>query len=174
MTSGRGGALRCHYDAEDLIILQIAGTKRWQVFSSPIANPVPGITVGSPPEGPPVFAQVLQPGDFLFLPAGHWHHCENGSHRSLHVCILFAPPNGRNLMKSLVSKLSSDETFRRPLTRHSSPETLAEHEAALKARLVDTIQAISLDRFLTERAASRRVEGIRLEGRIDEAHDVQA
>ena len=43
MTSGRGGALKCHYDAEDLVILQIAGTKRWQVFNSPIVNPVPGI-----------------------------------------------------------------------------------------------------------------------------------
>ena len=42
MTSGRGGALKCHYDPEDLIILQIAGTKRWQVFSSPVVNPVPG------------------------------------------------------------------------------------------------------------------------------------
>ena len=35
VTSGRGGALECHYDPEDLIILQIAGTKRWQVFNSP-------------------------------------------------------------------------------------------------------------------------------------------
>ena len=77
-------------------------------------------------------------------------------------------------MTALVSQLSSDETFRRPLTRHSSPEALAEHETTLKARLVDTIQAISLDRFLTERAASRLVEGIQLEGRTDQAHDVQA
>jgi ribosomal protein L16 Arg81 hydroxylase len=174
MTSGRGGALKCHYDPEDLIILQIAGTKRWQVFGSPIVNPVPGIAAKLPPEGPPVFDRVLQPGDFLFLPAGHWHHCENGPHRSLHVCILFVPPNGWHLMKALESQLSSDEIFKRPLTRHSSPETLAEHETALKARLVDAIQAISLGRFLAERAASRRVEGIQLEGRTDQAQDVQA
>ena len=147
MTSGRGGALKCHYDPEDLVILQIAGTKRWQVFSPPVVNPVPGLAARSPPEGPPVFDRVLQPGDFLFLPAGHWHHCENGPHRSLHLCILFLPPNGRHLMKALVSQLSSDETFKRPLTRHSSPEALAEHETALKARLVDTIQAISLGSF---------------------------
>jgi ribosomal protein L16 Arg81 hydroxylase len=174
MTGGRGGALKCHYDDEDLVILQIAGTKRWQVFNSPIVNPVPGIAKRSPPEGlTPVFDQVLQPGDFLFLPAGHWHHCENGPHRSLHVVILFTPPNGRSLMKTLVSQLSSDETFRRPLTRDSSPEVLAEHETALKARLVDTIQTISLDRFLRERAALRPIEGIQLEGRNIQAHDVQ-
>ena len=174
MTSGRGGALKCHFDSEDLIILQIAGTKRWQIFSSPIVNPVAGIGERPPPEGPPVFDQVLQPGDFFFLPAGHWHHCENGPNRSLHVCLLFVPPYGWHFMKALGSQLSSDETFKRPLTRHSSPEALAEHETALKARLVDTIQAISLDRFLTERGASRPVEGIQLEGRTDQADDAKA
>ncbi len=174
MTNGRGGALKCHYDDEDLVIVQIAGTKRWQVFNSPVVNPVPGVAKRSPPDGlTPVFDQVLQPGDFLFLPAGHWHHCENGPRRSLHVCILFVPPNGRSLMKTLVSQLWSDETFRRPLTRDSSPEVLAEHETALKARLVHTIQTISLDRFLRERAALYPVEGIQLEGRMDQAHNVQ-
>jgi ribosomal protein L16 Arg81 hydroxylase len=174
MTSGRGGALKCHYDSEDLVILQIAGTKRWQVFSFPVVNPVPGIAGRSPPEGPPVFDQVLQPGDFLFLPAGHWHHCENGPHRSLHLCILFVPPNGWHLMKALASQLSSDATFTRPLTRHSSPKALAEHETALKARLVDKIQTISLDRFLTERAVSCRIKGIQLEERADQFEDAQA
>jgi ribosomal protein L16 Arg81 hydroxylase len=174
MTSGRGGALKCHYDSEDLVILQIAGTKRWQVFDSPVVNPVPGVTKKAPPEClRPVFDQVLQPGDFLFLPAGHWHHCENGRHRSLHVCILFEPPNGRNLLQTLMSKLSSDETFRRPLTRHSSEERLAEHENALRARIIDAIQALSLDDFLRERAALRPIEGIRLEGRTNQAHNVQ-
>ena len=50
MTSGRGGALKCHYDAEDLVILQIASTKRWQVFNSPIVNPVPDTPKRLPPE----------------------------------------------------------------------------------------------------------------------------
>jgi ribosomal protein L16 Arg81 hydroxylase len=165
MTSGRGGALKCHYDPEDLVIIQIAGTKRWQVFDSPVVNPVSGLTKSPPEHLTPVFDQVLRPGDFLFLPAGYWHHCENGPHRSLHVVILFVPPNGRNLMKALVSELSSDETFRRPLTRHSSSEALAEHETALRARLIDAIHALSLDRFLREHTALHSVEGIRLEGR---------
>ena len=172
VTSGRGGAAECHYDPEDLIILQIAGTKRWQVFNSPTVDPVSG-SAASSPEGPPIFDQVLQPGDLLFLPARYWHHCENGPCRSLHVSILFTPLNGRHLMTELVSQLSSDETFSRPLTRHSRLEALAEHETALKICLIEAIQAISLDRFLTERAA-RPLEGIQLERRTDQAHDAQA
>jgi hypothetical protein len=42
---------------------------------------------------------------------------------------------------------------------------------ALKARLVEAIKAISLDRFLTERAALRLLEGTQLEGRIDQPHN---
>src|SRR5215467_11351741 len=73
MTSGRGGALKCHYDSEDLVILQIAGTKRWQVFDSPVVNPVLGLAKSPPEHLTPVFDHVLRPGDFLFLPAGYWH-----------------------------------------------------------------------------------------------------
>jgi ribosomal protein L16 Arg81 hydroxylase len=174
VTSGRGGALKRHYDPEDLIILQIAGTKRWQVFGPSVVNPVQGVTAGPPPQDPPVFDHVLQPGDFLFLPAGQWHHCENGPHRSLHVGIFFEPPSGRDMMTTLAFQLLSDERFRRPLTRHSSPEALAAHEAALKAYLIDAINAMSLANFLTERAASRRVDGVHLEGCTDQAHEAQA
>jgi ribosomal protein L16 Arg81 hydroxylase len=173
-TSGRGGALEIHHDAEDLIILQIAGTKRWLIYGCPVINPVKGVATGQPPKGPPVFDRVLQPGDFLFLPAGYWHHCENGPHRSLHMGILFVPPNGRDLLAVLGSQLSSNRSFRRALARHGSQEALAEHEALLKAHLIETIQAMSLARFLTEHAASRQIEAIQLEGRTDRVRQGQA
>jgi ribosomal protein L16 Arg81 hydroxylase len=157
VTSGRGGALECHYDDQDLIILQIAGTKRWHVF---------GVSDRSP-EGSPVFDRVLKPGDLLFLPAREWHHCENGPHRSLHLSILFDPPDGQYIMEMLASQLMSDEIFRRPLTRQSSAKGLATHEAALKARLVEMICSISLARLMTDRAASNTVDRIHLEGQAD-------
>ena len=67
----------------------------------------------------------------------------------------------------LASQLESDEIFRRPLTRHSSAEDLATHEAALKARLVEMIRSISLARFMTNRAASNTVDRIHLEAQAD-------
>jgi ribosomal protein L16 Arg81 hydroxylase len=160
VTSGRGGALECHYDDQDLIILQIAGTKRWHVFG---ASSIPGRS----PEGSPVFDRVLKPGDLLFLPAREWHHCENGPGRSLHLSILFDPPDAQCILAMLASQLVSDEIFRRPLTRHSSAEDAATHEAALKAHLVEMIRSISLAQLMKDRAASNTVDRIHLEGQAD-------
>jgi len=157
ITSGHGGALECHYDDQDLIILQIAGTKRWHVF---------GVS-DRRPDCSPVFDGVLKPGDLVFLPAREGDDFESGPHRSLHISILLNPPNGRCIMEMLASQLVSDEIFRRPLTRHNSAEDLATHEAALKARLVETIRSISLARLMTDRAASNTGDHIHLEGQPD-------
>ena len=72
-------------------------------------------------------------------------------------------------MSMLVSQLLTDEIFRRPLTRDSNPETLAAHEAELKARLIDTIQTISLTRFLKEHAPLCPMDGVHIEGDTDQA-----
>jgi Cupin superfamily protein len=95
-TSGRGGALGLHFDPEDNIVRQLEGSKRWRIFGPPAAIPAGDDPAPSPPQNEPLFDEALQPGDFLFVPAGYWHQCENGSDRSLHVGFLFDPPAAAN------------------------------------------------------------------------------
>ena len=97
-------------------------------------------------------------GDFLFVPAGCWCRCESGPGRSLDVRIVLEPPCGRDVVTWLTSQLTADETFNAPLTRYADPSALASHEAALKARLIEQVQAWSLAGFLAERA-DRALEG---------------
>ena len=163
VTSGSGGALERHFDYEDIVILQIAGTKRWQVYDPPVLHPARGMPETKAPRGAAVLTEVLQPGDLLFLPAGHWHHCENGPERSLHAGIFFDPPSGRHLVTALAREWLSDDIFRRPLTRHGSADALAAHEIALKAHLVDKVRQLSIAAFLAERASHLPGE-ISLEG----------
>jgi ribosomal protein L16 Arg81 hydroxylase len=92
VTTGSGRALSLHYDAKDLIIMQVEGSKRWRIYGPPVANPVIGMANETPPEGGPLFDTVLQPGDIAFMPAGYWHECDNGPDRSLHVLLLLDPP----------------------------------------------------------------------------------
>jgi hypothetical protein len=149
VTTGPGGAFRLHYDPEDLIILQVEGRKRWKIFGPPDINPVVGLKPPAPPpEDMLLFDEILEPGDFLFLPAGNWHRCENQSNRSLHLGIFFQPPNGLDVVKAITSKLMADETLRAPLSRGTA--NLSAVEQDIKTRAIERIGALDLKAFLSD------------------------
>ena len=147
VSSGAEGAFRTHYDVEDLVILQVEGAKRWQMFGPPVSNPVRGMAAQSPPPGPPCFDEVLQPGDLLFVPAGHWHHCQTMSGKSIHLAIFLYAPTSWHATKALTSQLLTDELFRAPLTRVGDVTQLEALEAEVKRRLIEKIGALRLREF---------------------------
>ena len=167
VTSGHAGVAERQFGYEDVVSLQIAGTQRWRVYAEPVLNPVKGMPAPKDPRGAPILDEMVQAGDFLLIPAGYWHASDNGPGRSLHVKVLFDPPNGRDLMTAFSREWISDDTFRRPLTRHASAESLAAHEKALKVCLVDKVRRWSLGDFLAASAASNSSGEIRLEGTTD-------
>ena len=119
ITSGTGvGAFRIHYDPEDLVILQVEGTKRWQIFGPPVSNPVRRMPKQVPPDGTePIFDEVLEPGDLLFVPGGNWHRCESGLSTSVHLGFFFLPPTAWHAANQLTQQFLAEELFRTPLTR---------------------------------------------------------
>jgi len=151
VTTGKGGAFTLHYDPEDLIILQVEGSKRWKIYGPAVSNPVTGMPQQAPPpEEAPVFDEVLQAGDFLFVPGGNWHHCENGEGRSLHLGIFFQPPTAWHAIKAFTSQLAAEDIFRTPLTRIDDPAELAKLEADFKARAIANIERMELSEFFAE------------------------
>jgi ribosomal protein L16 Arg81 hydroxylase len=150
LTTGAGGALDLHYDSDDLIILQVEGTKRWQIYGPTVAYPVKELPKELPSKSVPIFDEFLLPGDFLFVPSGNWHQCENGPGRSLHLGIGFVPPNVYYAMKAITSKLLYEEMFRVPLTRIESSSERAKVEANLIDRLKEKINQQNLSKFLAE------------------------
>ncbi|HXC53901.1 MAG TPA: cupin domain-containing protein [Rhizomicrobium sp.] len=148
VTTGAGGALSVHYDNEDIFVLQLEGSKRWLIQGPPVLNPVKTMTVPPLPTGAPIFDEVLSQGDAMVVPAGNWHRCENAAERSLHLAVLFEPPNGWLALKPLVRQLLADEDFRVPLSRLESDAALAETEARLKERLTRMVAELSLRDYL--------------------------
>jgi ribosomal protein L16 Arg81 hydroxylase len=142
-TTGPGGAFKLHYDTGDVLVLQIEGSKRWRIYAPPVAYPVKGMAKSAPPDTPPIFDEMLHAGDFLVLPSGYWHHCDNGSDLSLHLSFLIQPRNALHALQALEQQLTAEPDFRAPLMRMGGDERAA-HEAALKARLIELIERNSL------------------------------
>jgi hypothetical protein len=140
VTTGSGGALKLHFDPEDLLILQVEGTKRWQVFEPTVAHPVSGMRMPLPGTLTEVRTANMCPGESLFVPAGYWHQCQNGPGRSIHVCIYFEPISLPIMVRTLLHRMLDDEQSREPLFRHTS-ETAFGQDAEGYARL-KLIQAI--------------------------------
>jgi ribosomal protein L16 Arg81 hydroxylase len=140
VTTGNSGALKYHFDTDDLIIIQLEGSKRWKIYSPPVVNPLKKELLI--PQGTPIFDDVMRPGDFLFLPAGYCHQCDNGPDLSLHLGIFFEPPTGYRIVKNLLPQLIEDEIFRIPLTRLSDAASRTALEAAIKSRLIEKFAKI--------------------------------
>ena len=149
VTIGGGGILTLHYDEYDIVVLQIEGSKRWRIYGPPVTDPVKGMAERTPPQGAPLFDETLQPGDFLFVPAGYWHVCDSGPDRSLHLAVVFRPPAGWHATRALLPELIEEDIFRVPLTRMDSAQRAA-HESALKARLIEKIEQMSLSDFIEQ------------------------
>jgi ribosomal protein L16 Arg81 hydroxylase len=148
INSGADGIFKPHYDDSDVFIVQIEGTKRWEIFGPTVTHPTDGLPTGARPQGEPLFDEVLEPGDVLVLPAGYWHHCQAGPGRSVHLGICFTPPTGWHAVRALASELLADERFRRPLTRLRGAAETAALEAELKNCLVEKVHQLNLDAFI--------------------------
>jgi ribosomal protein L16 Arg81 hydroxylase len=141
------GAFKAHIDAGDLVILQIEGTKRWQVFSPVVPNPVRGMPKQTLENPQPILDEVLEPGDLLFVPAGYWHHCESGLSTSVHIGVDFLPPTGWHAIDDTIRPLVSDELFRIPLNRLDEARFEAV-EQEIKDRAIETIKALKFEDFV--------------------------
>ena len=130
--SPKTDGLGCHYDAQDLISIQLHGTKRFHYAPMrEIPNPygTQYVAGGRPfdelfpqtPNGFPDNKNVtfetaeMQPGTVLFLPRGTWHYTEAGT-PSLSLSIMINPPSAANiLLDQLNWLLLQDSDWRLPL-----------------------------------------------------------
>jgi bifunctional lysine-specific demethylase and histidyl-hydroxylase NO66 len=150
VTTGSGGAMARHYDAQDLLLLQVEGAKRWRIYEPRATNFVRGRRLDAPTSAPDL-DEVLRAGDALFLPAGCWHDCENSSSRSLHVGIFFDPLTAAQVLGALARRVD-DDALHQPLLRHG--ESLEHAEAALKQTLIARVNELSLPELLAQHQAN--------------------
>lgn len=149
--SARGFAV--HHDTHDVLVLQVAGRKRWRLYEPLLELPLRdqrwSSDLGDP--GAPVDDIVMQAGDTLYVPRG-WPHEAAADADSLHITVGLHPPTRLDALRDALGECAGDVEFRRALDDDGElpPELLERLAARLRP---DAVAARARRRFVDSRRA---------------------
>ena len=153
LTPSRRRGLRLHYDTHDVVVLQVSGTKTWEVYEPVVESPLPIQPWSARPEAadpgwvPPSPARVrrdLHPGDALFVPRGWLHRASTGEQPSLHVTVGILTRTWWHVIEDMVRAAGRSPAVRAPVD-FSAPS------AEIVEAVVDVVSSLS-DEFWREAA----------------------
>jgi hypothetical protein len=149
LTPAAGQGFDLHYDDHCVFVVQLAGTKRWQVHRSVVELPIDRCeaTLSAAQVGPPVLAAELTPGDVLYIPRGFPHAARTTDRSSLHLTLSWHTLTWWQL---ITEALRSRVELRRSLP----PTSAAGHARAdLEGVLRDCCRMDDLDARIARRTA---------------------
>jgi hypothetical protein len=156
-------ALPAHYDPQDLIIVQVEGSKVWRFFGEPADCGMAGHPRVKVPKDVSGIV-TMHPGDVMFVPAGLHHQCE-AEGVSLHLGVII---KHETLLDFLNDLFLEHPSLNRPLRPLLGGESLALQAEALKADLLARFDEAEVAEWLTEKNSSRaRVTGLDLRSLSD-------
>src|SRR5205823_9167280 len=89
---------RLHWDDHDVLIVQLAGEKQWEVRGPSRTAPLyRDADRNDQPSDDIVWAGTMRVGDVMHIPRGYWHQATrngNGAGKSLHMTFGFAKRTG--------------------------------------------------------------------------------
>lgn len=118
LTPGNAQGFKPHYDTHDVFVLQIAGTKHWRIYETPVALPLKGQHFDSTchPTGAVTREFDLLPGDTAYIPRGMMHDATSSDDVSLHITTGVMAETWTDLLLDALSSVAlEDPAFRRTL-----------------------------------------------------------
>jgi ribosomal protein L16 Arg81 hydroxylase len=115
--AGAQGA-KPHYDTHDVFVLQVAGSKQWTMYGTPVELPLPGQDFDSSvhERGAPTHEFELNAGDIAYIPRGVVHDARSTENVSLHITAGVLRYTWAELLLELVANASlHDPAFRKAL-----------------------------------------------------------
>ena len=115
--AGAQGA-KPHYDTHDVFVLQVAGSKKWTLFGTPVESPLSGQDFDARLHelGAPTLEFELNPGDVAYIPRGLAHEARSTATISLHVTAGILRYTWADLLLEFVAAASLDDpAFRKAL-----------------------------------------------------------
>lgn len=106
VTPPRAQGLATHRDNADVVVLQVAGTKIWNVGDGPSSDRWRSGELERGEKSHTTLQTTLSPGDLLHIPRGFAHHAIGADSVSVHLSITVRDTCTADLRKALESELA--------------------------------------------------------------------
>lgn len=143
-----------HWDTQDVLILQVAGRKRWKIWpptrNHPFRQDVVDTSPATRPAGEPFWDAILEPGGLLSIPRGWWHVAIPVDEPCLHLTVTIKSLNGIDLLHWLADHMKNSEIARMELPLLATQEQRLDWLTRLQTDLVAAFDAKVMDRYLRD------------------------
>jgi ribosomal protein L16 Arg81 hydroxylase len=182
---GQAQGFKPHYDTHDVFVLQVHGTKKWQLYGCPFPMPLPMPAQEFHSLGPSlnVPAQAereieMQPGDLLYLPRGTVHAATSNATATAHLTIGMHRPLWFPLIQEALFELCAKDVRLRaalPVGFNRSEESLDEATGTLRELLGSLLAGLRPERIVSG-AASRTtfITSPNLRGHLNDLEQVNS
>ncbi|MFD3910737.1 JmjC domain-containing protein [Streptomyces sp. NPDC058603] len=163
LTTNDASGFDLHWDDHDVLIVQLAGEKQWEVRGT--SRPVPmfrDAERNNTPSVEIVWTGTMKAGDVMHIPRGYWHAAtrvgQGGGH-STHVTFGFAKRTAVSWLTWLADWSRQEEVFRHDLDRWGSPDEQQAHHSLLAtaaSRLIDARDPAEFLRLREQEASPGR------------------
>lgn len=154
LTTGEAAGFELHWDDHDVIVVQLAGEKSWEVRGT--SRTAPMYRDAAPNLDPPddvAWAGTMQAGDVMHIPRGYWHQAtrqQRGDGYSLHATFGFPKRTGVDWLMWLADHSREAEVFRHDVRRCDTDAEQQVHDLALTDSAVRLVAARPAGEFLTD------------------------
>ena len=149
-------AFHVHWDAQEAMVLQLFGRKRWKVYRPTRLHPLKNDIEPPPqPSSAPAWEGILSDGDVLYIPRGWWHEAFPLDEPSLHLTVSLTPPTGMDYLGWAISRMRHHAELRASLPANNEAAQTA-IAGAIAGLLGDVLRASPLCDFLREWDANIR------------------
>jgi ribosomal protein L16 Arg81 hydroxylase len=155
ITPGEAAGFPPHYDTHEVLVLQIAGKKRWLIDEPPLKLPHSSqrFTAAGYTPGPRRMEIELVAGDALYLPRGFVHSTTTSEYHSAHVTLGINVLTWADIALEFVPSCLENEEYRRALPPGFASR--AELRPTLKQQLTRMLPGAPIDPdVLIDRAIS--------------------
>ena len=146
-----------HWDDQDTFILQVAGRKRWTVYSPTRSYPLRNEkTKTLEPKGNPFWEDTLTEGGLLYMPRGWWHVAFPLDEPTLHLTITIKKPSGIDFLHWFVDELMVFATCRKDIPSIASDDQRRQYLQQVFEVISANWDQDLISRFLDRRDGFRR------------------